>query len=743
MSSDIDEDCDSIYSSPKHSSVVAGAVLIYFLNSGVKYYLPGPHMSRSDQWSNPPNMVHSYVNIVERSDSEETKPALPARNSKPRSKSGGRSSRSKERREREAKSDYEKIKEREKELERIHRRSRELMNSTSRSRDGSGERGRSRILDHHCRVSANQGQTPYFPPPPCHPPPPLSSAPTSHGRLKSSSPVCKDNISNSSKQYNNNSMRRRVISPSRKDFRTFAPSQEFKRGAAGGRSTDDEDSGADSMLEVRSSHSSRSDCRSWSTPYHPGSSSHQMAVVPYDSHFHSCCPSSYYPHHHPHDYPVALPTSSIEDRLRALEDDKDKLHVQVAVLSDQLENQTDKIVSLEKVLDDKKETLRRTEDLLQREILNKSSLETQKLELIAEITDIKIKMGSTERENQELRRRLAQAHHMSDMSVDTSFSLPRRAQVPREFESQHPPGVFRPVKMPARALIQEKEETPAAVENKPFFFRRSGSVREGRSKTSSRNRERDKSRDSSTTNLDNSQPIATKPKGFKKILSKMRRANSGPIPQELKKDFDLSVDKEQVRASAGSQLALGWDLQKGFVPFESDVPFLEWDADIICSWFDSMGLYMYSGEVKKHVKTGAQLTTFTNADLESKLGINNFLHRKKVLLALMTRTQACDDPAAGLDHQWVTRWLDDVGLPQYKDAFLEARIDGRMLNFLTIDDLFQLKVSNQLHHLSIKRGIQVLRENNFEASCLKRRGAPGERDSQIVHSDVVYWTNHR
>ena len=52
-------------------------------------------------------------------------------------------------------------------------------------------------------------------------------------------------------------------------------------------------------------------------------------------------------------------------------------------------------------------------------------------------------------------------------------------------------------------------------------------------------------------------------------------------------------------------------------------------------------------------------------------------------------------------------------------------------------------MTNQLHHLSIKRGIQVLRDNNFEPGCLKRRGAPGERDSQIVHSDVVFWTNHR
>ena len=61
-----------------------------------------------------------------------------------------------------------------------------------------------------------------------------------------------------------------------------------------------------------------------------------------------------------------------------------------------------------------------------------------------------------------------------------------------------------------------------------------------------------------------------------------------------------------------------------------------------------------------------------------------------------------------LDHQWVVRWLDDVGLPQYKDRFLESRVDGRVLNLLTVDDvLIGLRISNHLHHLSIKRGIQV------------------------------------
>lgn len=31
-----------------------------------------------------------------------------------------------------------------------------------------------------------------------------------------------------------------------------------------------------------------------------------------------------------------------------------------------------------------------------------------------------------------------------------------------------------------------------------------------------------------------------------------------------------------------------------------------------------------------------------------------------------------------------TGWLDDIGLPQYKDQFSEARVDGRMLQYFTV-----------------------------------------------------------
>ena len=72
--------------------------------------------------------------------------------------------------------------------------------------------------------------------------------------------------------------------------------------------------------------------------------------------------------------------------------------------------------------------------------------------------------------------------------------------------------------------------------------------------------------------------------------------------------------------------------------------------------------------------------------------------------------------AGKLDHQWVVRWLDDIGLPQYKDSFIDSRIDGRVLHSLTVDELCtNLRVTNLLHVTCIRRGIQVRRAGNFGA----------------------------
>ena len=129
-------------------------------------------------------------------------------------------------------------------------------------------------------------------------------------------------------------------------------------------------------------------------------------------------------------------------------------------------------------------------------------------------------------------------------------------------------------------------------------------------------------------------------------------------------------------------------------------------------------LWKGSNQLKKLITTKFQVNSY---ELETKLNMRNSLHRKKILIALHARRKKEESGNQNrthsntmtlnlerLDHQWVVRWLDDVGLPQYKDRFLEARVDGRVLNLLTVDDvLIGLRISNQLHHLSIKRGIQV------------------------------------
>ena len=53
------------------------------------------------------------------------------------------------------------------------------------------------------------------------------------------------------------------------------------------------------------------------------------------------------------------------------------------------------------------------------------------------------------------------------------------------------------------------------------------------------------------------------------------------------------------------------------------------------------------------------------------------------------------------------------------------------------------QVSNLLHHLSLRRGIQVLRQNGFSPSCLKRRASPEEKERNSLPIEVSLWSNHR
>ena len=114
----------------------------------------------------------------------------------------------------------------------------------------------------------------------------------------------------------------------------------------------------------------------------------------------------------------------------------------------------------------------------------------------------------------------------------------------------------------------------------------------------------------------NRQPIATKPSGLRRILNKMRRSNSGhSLGDNLVENSGHNGNNnnsslaEEVKESNN-----GWDGGRASITFSphrfsialncfQSLPIIlcsrleEWDAETVCRWFDSLGLYMYTNEV--------------------------------------------------------------------------------------------------------------------------------------------------
>ncbi|XP_045729668.1 liprin-beta-1 isoform X8 [Mirounga angustirostris] len=227
-----------------------------------------------------------------------------------------------------------------------------------------------------------------------------------------------------------------------------------------------------------------------------------------------------------------------------------------------------------------------------------------------------------------------------------------------------------------------------------------------------------------------------KSRGIMKLFGKLRRSQSTTFnPDDMS---EPEFKRGGTRATAGPRL--GWSRDLGQSNSDLDMPFAKWTKEQVCSWLVEQGLGSYLNSGKHWIASGQTLLQASQQDLEKELGIKHSLHRKKLQLALQALGSEEETNHGKLDFNWVTRWLDDIGLPQYKTQFDEGRVDGRMLHYMTVDDLLSLKVVSVLHHLSIKRAIQVLRINNFEPNCLRRR--PSDENS-ITPSEVQQWTNHR
>uniref|UniRef100_A0A8C3KDN0 PPFIA binding protein 2 n=1 Tax=Calidris pygmaea TaxID=425635 RepID=A0A8C3KDN0_9CHAR len=502
-----------------------------------------------------------------------------------------------------------------------------------------------------------------------------------------------------------------------------------------------------------------------------------------------------------------------QERLARLEGDKESLILQVSVLTDQVEAQGEKIRDLEICLEGHQLKLNATEEMLQQELLSRTSLETQKLDLMAEVSDLKIKLVGMEKEQSEYEEKQSKAEGLlqelrhlkikveelenernqyewklkatkaeiaqlqeqlalkdaeierlqSQLSRTSSHSEVAERGKRRGIKIKNPTPYCNVTLVAAWLSISIQYKKIQAWTYRIYFGRENGAYLFFSNITTSliisikcdyitvlnpgetENVDGtvvsdDLSPISSGTDSGPQSPLSPEsrksPKGIKKIWGKIRRTQSGNFPAD---DLGLAEFRRGgLRATAGPRLARTKETkgQKS----DYNAPFAQWSTERVCNWLEDFGLGQYVIFARQWVTSGHTLLTATPQDMEKEMGIKHPLHRKKLVLAIKSINAKQDEKSAQLDHIWVTRWLDDIGLPQYKDQFHESRVDGRMLQYLTVNDLLFLKVTSQLHHLSIKCAIHVLHVNGFNPHCLRRR--PVE-ENNISPSEVVQWSNHR
>uniref|UniRef100_A0A667YVN2 PPFIA binding protein 1b n=1 Tax=Myripristis murdjan TaxID=586833 RepID=A0A667YVN2_9TELE len=518
-----------------------------------------------------------------------------------------------------------------------------------------------------------------------------------------------------------------------------------------------------------------------------------------------------------------------QERLSRLESDKESLVLQVSVLTDQVEAQGEKIRDLDMCLDEHREKLNATEEMLQQELLCRTALETQKLELMSEVSNLKLKLNAMEKDRLDFDDRLTEMEserlqyekklkstkstlalwtklfsvcNLSLSSLDVEVQRMKKAveslmaaneEKDRKIEElkqsllrykkvqdmvmsvgkfnltleddaccgQHmsSSGTSEEIKISEKPPMGPSATLPATTEDDSFGSRKARSsfgkgffkIRGGKRTASTPNLAETERQGTDhldlaglpqrSSNSDSTHTLPTTPenkkksKGIKKLFGKRSQSTTFNLDDNLS---ESEFKRGGVRATAGPRLGWSRDLQRA--NNDLDAPFARWSKDQVCDWLQEQGLGLYLNMARVWISSGQTLLQASQQDLERELGIKHPLHRKKLQLALQALGSEEDDNKGKLDYNWVTRWLDDIGLPQYKTQFDEGRVDGRMLHYMTVDDLLSLKVGSVLHHLSIKRAIQVLRLNNYEPNCLRRR--PSD-ENNISPAEISQWTNHR
>ncbi|XP_033159371.1 liprin-beta-2 [Drosophila mauritiana] len=446
-----------------------------------------------------------------------------------------------------------------------------------------------------------------------------------------------------------------------------------------------------------------------------------------------------------------IPRQDSDERMRRLQRDKEGLALQYQMLAERVSEQADKIIELEGLITEKSQQLCTKEEQLQRQMISRSALETQKLELMSALSELKLHRTALENAHDGSGAISANIPYGSLSNINQKAFMGSPKTPPSALRHQIKPQ-FHSLPRSHGKLVNNNNNRALDVNANSSGKQRNVAFASNEHILIDDNYQAEDAMTSSFMSQFTPSPKLRErsARGLRNILGKLRRSNSSNCELTALEQAEPEFRRGGARATAGGRIE--WSAQTPLFG-ENEKHWTTWGAQEVCNWLAYMGLGCYEDNCRKWLKANPSVSFFTASpvDIERELNLKMPLHRKKILLAIDDLTgKEFDDltlKASSLDVAWVLRWLDDIGLPQYKDYFMQAKIDGRMLHRLTLEDLSQLHVSSCLHIASLRAGILCMRRLSWNAEGLIRRSIKVVSEDEAAatpdRDNVELWTAHR
>ncbi|EGT50343.1 CBN-HLB-1 protein [Caenorhabditis brenneri] len=220
---------------------------------------------------------------------------------------------------------------------------------------------------------------------------------------------------------------------------------------------------------------------------------------------------------------------------------------------------------------------------------------------------------------------------------------------------------------------------------------------------------------------------------LRNIFSKLTRSTS----QDQSNSF-----RRGSAARSTSTARLGSTTHLGSVPKRPPLSqFVDWRSEQLSEWMAEIGYPQYMNEVSRHVRSGRHFLNMSMHEYEGLLNIKNPVHRKRVAILLRRIEEDIMEPANKWDVHQTLRWLDDIGLPQYKEVFAENVVDGPLLLALSASDAVEMKVVNAHHYATLARGIQFLKRTDFRFDAMVKTIDQNIVEKYPCPDVVVRWSH--